>query len=362
MPIEMGIWRLENGLRQLEFTALKLEARLQELLVLDLSVVSPKLLLIGDKIRTDHGKEIDILAIDAEGTISILELKRDRTPRDVVAQALDYATWVQGLSYSDIVIIYKEKNNGKAFEEAFDEKFGQSPPEEINERHEMVIVAAELDPATERIINYLSDNHEVPINAVFFRYFRDGKSEYLTRTWLVDPADAGANVERSTAKKAKTRESWNGKDFYVSFGEGPDHDWEEAIEYGYISAGGGKWYSQTLYNLEPGHRVWVNIPPKRYVGVGVVVERAKPLRDFTIEVDGKMIPIGSASLRSKYQMEHLGNDEMCEHFVRVRWLKTVPLQDGYWETGFFANQASACKLRNQFTLDKLLDHFDIEES
>jgi len=361
MPIEMGIWRLGGELERLEYSALESEARLQDVLVKDLSVVSPQLMRIGDKVRTDHGKEIDILAIDAEGTITILELKRDKTPREVVAQAIDYASWVQGLSYADIADIFKQKNNGKAFEEAFDEHFGQSPPEEINERHEMVIIAAELDAGTERIINYLSENHEVPINAVFFRYFRDGNSEYLTRTWLVDPVEAEANIEKSTTKKAKTREPWNGRDFYVSFGDPENRVWEDAIKYGFISAGGGKWYSQTLYNLEPGHRIWVNIPPKRYAGVGEVVERAKPMRDFKVEVDGSPVPIADAPMRSKYHTGNLDDDDMCEHFVRVRWIRTVPIDKGYWETAFFANQASACKLRNRFTLNKLLDHFEVEE-
>jgi RecB family endonuclease NucS len=38
-----------------------------------------------------------VLGLDSEGVLHILELKRDRTPRDVVAQALDYASWVQEL-------------------------------------------------------------------------------------------------------------------------------------------------------------------------------------------------------------------------------------------------------------------------
>src|SRR5262249_50177288 len=49
--------------------------------------------------------------------------------------------------------------------------------------------------------------------------------------------------------------SWNGE-FYVSFGG--DREWEEARRYGFISAGGGAWYSQTLELLEPGGRIWVN--------------------------------------------------------------------------------------------------------
>lgn len=361
MPIEMGVWRLGQELRRLDYSPLESEARLQDVLVKDLSIVSPQLMRIGDKVRTDHGKEIDILAIDVEGTVTILELKRNKTPREVVAQAIDYASWVQELSYAEIADIFKEKNNGKAFEESFDEKFGQSPPEEINERHEMIVVAAELDPGTERIINYLSETHEVPINAVFFRYFQDGGAEYLTRTWLVDPAEADANIEKSTTRRAKTREPWNGRDFYVSFGDPENRVWDDAIKYGFISAGGGRWYTQTLYNLEPGHRIWVNIPPKRYVGVGEVLERVKPMREFKVEIDGRTVPISELPMRSNYHTDNLDDNDTCEHFVRVRWLRTVPIDEGYWETGLFANQASACRLRNRFTLNKLLEHFEIEE-
>jgi hypothetical protein len=48
-------------------------------------------------------------------------------------------------------------------------------------------VAGELDSSTERIIGYLSSNYGVLINAVFFRHFREGSSEYRARTWLIDP-------------------------------------------------------------------------------------------------------------------------------------------------------------------------------
>lgn len=363
MPIETGIWRLGPPLQRVEFSALQREDRLHQCLSTDLSVLSPRLMRIGDKVRTEHGKEIDILAIDSEGTLSIIELKRDRTPREVVAQALDYASWVQSLSRNDIAECYKSHNDGKAFEIAFEERFGEPPPEELNERHEMIIVASKLDPATERIIQYLNEQHSVPINAVFFSYFEDQqtKTEYLTRTWLADPSEAQANAERSPSRTSKTREPWNGRDFYVSFGASEFRVWEDAVRYGYISAGGGRWYSQTLYNLEPGHRIWVNIPPKRYVGVGEVIEHAKPMRDFLVNVGGKMVPILDAPHESPLSAMHIDDDTMCEHFVRVRWLATVPVERGYWETGLFANQASACKLRNRFTLDKLLAKFQVEE-
>lgn len=41
-----------------------------------------------------------------DGALVLIELKRDRTPREVVAQALDYACWVEKLEAEDIAAIY----------------------------------------------------------------------------------------------------------------------------------------------------------------------------------------------------------------------------------------------------------------
>lgn len=40
-----------------------------------------------------------MLAIDGDGKLHIIELKKNKTPREVVAYALDYASRVQNLSY-----------------------------------------------------------------------------------------------------------------------------------------------------------------------------------------------------------------------------------------------------------------------
>ena len=63
-------------------------------------------LLVGRQVKMRYGGSIDLLALDAEGRAVVVELKRDRTPRDVVAQTLDYGSWVQGLSVEDLEQIY----------------------------------------------------------------------------------------------------------------------------------------------------------------------------------------------------------------------------------------------------------------
>jgi hypothetical protein len=364
MPIEVGIWKLGAKLQRVRMSSLDSESRLEDCLCEDLSILAPDLMLIGRQIPTDYGKFIDLLAMDTDGNLTVIELKRDRTPREVVAQILDYASWVQSLSYDDIVEIYADKNNGRAFEEGFADAFDTVPPEKLNESHSLIIVSAELDPATERIINYLSDNFGVPINAIFFQYFKEGDTEFLTRTWLIDPQEAEAKSSR--AAKKKEREPWNGQDFYVNFGDGSEtgegvyRSWEDAREFGYISGGGGSFYSRTLTQLFPGARVFVYIPKNGYVAVGKVEGQSTPQTEFTVAIDGKQVPVTQAPLKCDECLK-TNDPETMEYFVPVRWIKTVPKEQAYREKGFFSNQNTVCKLRNRFTLERLTQHFGVED-
>jgi hypothetical protein len=289
MPIEVGIWRLGAKPKKVVMSTIDSESRLEDALFQDISILSSQLMLIGRQVATSYGKFIDILAMDMLGNLSIIELKKSRTPREVVAQLLDYASWVQSLSYEEIAAIYSDKNAGKKLEEGFDDFFGMSLPEQINQRHELIVVASELDNSTERIINYLADNYGLPINAVFFRFFCDEDRDYLARTWLIEPEEAERKVSKSTARKGS--EPWNGRDFYVSLGEGEYRSWEDCQKYNFVSGGGGKWYSQTLKLLFPGSRILVNIPKTGYVGVGIVKDTAVPIKDFKILFNDQDVPI-----------------------------------------------------------------------
>ena len=64
MPLEFGVWRIDNGLRQVEFGPLDQESRLEQILDENIDIASPNWLLIGRQVRTDYGGIIDLLAID----------------------------------------------------------------------------------------------------------------------------------------------------------------------------------------------------------------------------------------------------------------------------------------------------------
>jgi len=124
-----------------------------------------------------------------------------RTPREVVAQILDYGSWAQDLSLSEVTELYAEHQGG-ALDEAFVETFGSAVPDTFNADQRLAIVASELDAASDRIVTFLASRYDVPINAVFFRYFVDGESEYLARTWLRPPEEAEAGRPGSRSQRA----------------------------------------------------------------------------------------------------------------------------------------------------------------
>jgi hypothetical protein len=209
MPIKTEVWRIDNGLQKLSFSSMETEAKLESLLAKDVTIIDKSLMVIGRQVPTAYNTFIDLLAIDAKGHLAIIELKRNRTPREVIAQAIDYASWVESLTFEDVTSIFSVYQPSQHFEQVFEERFRIAPPESLNEEHRLVIVASELDNSTERILNYLTKNYSVPINVVFFSYFKDGQNEYVTRTWLLDPVEAEVQaVEKIALRHQLRQEFW----------------------------------------------------------------------------------------------------------------------------------------------------------
>ncbi|SFE52511.1 endonuclease NucS domain-containing protein [Blastococcus tunisiensis] len=361
MPLEVGLWRIDGGKPvKVPATGVPLESQLETMIEADPTILGTPLLLIGRQVPTDFGKFIDLLAIDDEGALHVLELKRDRTPREVVAQLLDYGSWVRSLSHEQVIDIFANYKPGVAFEQEWTDTFAADVPEELNDGHRLTVVAGDVDPATERIIAYLSD-FSVPINVVFFRYFDDGERAYLARTWLMDEARTPAR--KAGAGRGGTKEAWNEQDWYVSFGEeSGNRSWEDASRYGFVSAGGAEWFSRTLRKLPIGARVFACIPGTGYVGVGTVAGEARPFEDAVVDLEGELVKLADQPLAAAYQHPPRPNgEEHREYVVPVTWERTRPRSDAYWVKGMFANQNSACKLRNRFTLEQLATAFHLGE-
>lgn len=361
MPIQHAIWQVGQKPTQLLSSKLASEALLEDMIVRDPRILSPEWMLVGQQEVTSHGGRIDLLAIAPDGSLVLVELKRDRTPREIVAQALDYASWVAGLEPDRIAQIYARFKPGHSLEADFQQHFGSVLDEEsLNHAHQVIIVAAELDSSTERIVQYLNDR-DIAINVLFFQVFEHAGEQLLSRAWLIDPGETQANATQTTTGKAE-KEPWNGE-YYVSFGERPDRHWDDAMRYGFISAGGGSWYSRTLKLLSPGDRVWVNIPGRGYVGVAEVTQAVQPASSFMLTTEAGDQPATAVLPWGPGLAGNANDPELAEHFVRVKWLHVVPAQLAFNELGLFGNQNTVCQPTTpkwRHTVERLKSAFNIK--
>ncbi|MFC7694154.1 endonuclease NucS domain-containing protein [Paeniroseomonas aquatica] len=292
MTLHHAIWTVGTKPVALAAAQLPSEQLLEDMIVAAPQMLSDAWMLIGRQERTSHAGRIDLLAIVPDGSLILIEIKRDRTPRDVVAQALDYASWVEGLQPEEIAAIYGRFAPGRSLAADFQARYG-APLEEdqLNADHQIVIVAAALDADSERIVEYLG-RRGIAINVLCFQVFAQGLQQFLSRAWLRDPTEE-ISAEAKPASSVPA-EPWNGE-FYASFGAGQSRSWDDAIKYGFISAGGGTWYSNTLRLLSPGDRVWVRVPGRGFVGVGRVIGPAEAAKTFRVKAMQGDVPVIEAA-------------------------------------------------------------------
>jgi len=105
MPIRPGLWKVSATPQPLPEAQLASEKKLEDMIVAAPKLLSDEWMLIGRQEDTGFGGRIDRLAIAPDGALVLIELRRDKSPRDVVAQSLDYASWVDKLRAEDLAAI-----------------------------------------------------------------------------------------------------------------------------------------------------------------------------------------------------------------------------------------------------------------
>lgn len=352
MSFRMNLWQVKGAeLVELDSKALDSEERLENWLANDPSLLGIEILIIGRQVTTAYGGRIDLIGLDRDANCVVIELKRGRTPREVVAQLLDYGSWVQKLGFNDLDAMC-QTFRGKRIAEAYSEMFENPLPETINSEHSLFLVASELDDSSERIIEYLSETHGLGINAVYFSCFQTPAGEIVGRAWLQDPEQV---TERAGSKK---KSPWSGY-WFVNVGEGQHRNWDDNTRYGFIGAGQGVKYSSPLKKLSPGARLFAYMKGRGYVGFAEAESEAMRIKDFIPKGEQKCLV--ELDLAAPNAGKNMDNEDLCEWVVPVSWIKTFSREDARTFKGVFANQNVVCKLRHTSTVEFLEREFQIEK-
>lgn len=115
------------------------EDMLESMIVAAPNILSDEWMLIGKQVDTGQRGRLDLLAIAPDGSLVLIELKRARTPRDVVAQCLDYAGWIENLRPEEIPGIYERFAPGRSLAADFQSRFGLKLDEgTLNQSHQII--------------------------------------------------------------------------------------------------------------------------------------------------------------------------------------------------------------------------------
>ncbi len=326
MPTEIKLWHIEDDKpKPVSQDKLDLESRLEDWIRDDIGLVNDDLLVIGQQVPTDHTGEIDLLAMDSDANLVILELKRDRTPRDIVAQTLDYASHVQNLGLSDIEEIASNADflDGKDLGQTFRDKFGEDLPEFVNQAHRMYIVASALDSATERIVEYLSETHGVDINVATFAYFNSNGQEMIGRSMLLDEEVVQTRSETRTAPKRR-RYLTQAELRDLAEESGVEGLWDKAVEgFWPLSQSRGRSQSTLFFNvrLNGGSGAFISLRPMEStaknglvitVNFGYIAEHFDLSKDQIEQVCGSLIRDDSKWNHATYFFDEYQLDRLID--------------------------------------------------
>ena len=161
----------------------------------DVLLEEETILWIGRQLNVQVGKENkypDLIGIDSRGDIIICELKKGKTPREVIAQILEYASWAKTLKYEQLNTIYKkyykndDKLNGKELMEVFKEVFYPEDDDNINivfnNQQRLFIVAEEISKVVLEVINYLNSEYSIPIYGIEYSVYKSIEGEFIVNT------------------------------------------------------------------------------------------------------------------------------------------------------------------------------------
>lgn len=204
MGTEIRTWQIEKGSLLPINSKLKDSGRtepydLEPWIQSNPEILSPDISVIGRQVTSKSGP-IDLLAIDSLGNLVIIELKRDRLPREALAQAIDYASDTATWSVEKISEVCTS-NTGKTLEEIFEQQFPDIELESINinSAQRILLVGFSIEASLERMIEWLSDGYAVNINAIVLSYIKTSNGdEILMRTSIISE-----ELEQERVKKKK---------------------------------------------------------------------------------------------------------------------------------------------------------------
>lgn len=114
--------------------------------------------------------------------------------------------------------------------------------------------------------------------------------------------------------------------YYYNVGEGRERNWDDLVQFNFISAGQGVRWREAMRGFNQGDVFAAYLPRRGFVGIGRIRTKAQMIRD--IKISGQTLL--SLPLLCKNMNDNSDDEELSEYVCLVEWLKCVARSEAVW--------------------------------
>ena len=307
---------------------------LQRLLRQNIQVVAPDVLVIAEEFGQwdDSKRRIDLLGIDHNGTLVVIELKRDEEGGHMELQAIRYAAMVSRMTFQRAIKTYQDSlDRAHAAVDArasllewirIEEPLRDDSVLDVR----IVLVAADFQKELTTAVLWLRE-WDLDIRCVRVKPYQDVDALILEVQQVVplpEAAEYQVSIrDEAVSRREVAREQGEPTGYWfmnVGEDEGGTRAWEDCRRYGFLSAGGNEQYQRYVRSLKPGNKVFAYLSGHGYVGLCEIVAEAVPQRDFVPQGETRRLP--DLPLRATLLASRLDDLTRCDWCAAVRWIES----------------------------------------
>ena len=185
--------RVSESVREVEFSQLGLRERqdIQEWVAANPTILGDDLLIIGKEFSDfDRTNErLDLLAVDAEGKLVVIELKRDDSGADVHWQAIKYASYLARVTAADIINMLARYAgiSADAAESKLQQHLGEDNLDALNNDQRIILASHRFAPEVTNAVLWLNEKApgENLITCIKLTPYQDGESLYVQASRII---------------------------------------------------------------------------------------------------------------------------------------------------------------------------------
>jgi len=171
-------------------------------------ILGEPLMIISKELILPSGRRLDLLAVDKEGALVVIELKRDNSGSDVEWQAIKYASYCSSFSYDEIYKHFAEYlgTDGDDAQVKI-EGFINCEPEDLNQRQRIILVAKEFHSEVISAVLWLRES-EINIECIRLTPYFDQKGELFINPEIIIPLpEAKDYIQKKESKQKELKQS-----------------------------------------------------------------------------------------------------------------------------------------------------------